>query len=38
MRAETLDYLEGRKKLTPLEYKIMKFIWKHPEGIQSSEI
>ena len=38
MKCETLDYLDGRKKLTPLEYDIMKFIWKHPEGIQSSEI
>ena len=38
MKRETLDYLDGRKKLTPLEYDIMKFIWKHPEGIQSGEI
>lgn len=38
MKIEILEYLNGLKKLTPLEYDIMKFVWKHPEGIQSSEI
>lgn len=28
--------MEG--KLSPMEYKFMEFIWKHPQGVYSSEI
>lgn len=27
-----------KNKLSPMEYKFMEFIWKHPEGVYSSEI
>lgn len=37
-KIEALDYLNGMKKLTPLEYEVMKFIWKYPDGIQSKDI
>lgn len=37
-KSEILEFLGGRKELTPLEHEIMKFIWKRPEGIQSSKI
>lgn len=26
------------KKLSPMEYKFMEFIWAHPEGVYSNEI
>ena len=35
---DTLDYLDGRKKLSATELKFMEFIWEHPEGISSEQI
>lgn len=35
---EPLSYLGGKKKLSATELGFMKFIWKHPDGINSEEI
>ena len=38
INSNTLEYLNGKKELTPLEYEIMKFIWQQSEEVQSSKI
>ena len=38
INSNTLEYLNGKKELTPLEYEIMKFIWKQSKEVQSSKI
>ena len=38
INSNTLECLNGKKELTPLEYEIMKFIWKQSEEVQSSKI
>lgn len=38
MSEKSLDALNGKKKLSPMELEFMQFIWKHPDGISSEEI
>lgn len=35
---KTLDYLDGKQKLTKTEYEYMKIVWSNPEGVSSEDI
>ena len=35
---DTLEYLNGKKKLTNTELEYMQIIWSHPDGISSEAI